>query len=277
MPELPYRFENIKGSNGLTITSIIKDFTIEGKKSTVLVPVNPSIKITDSNASTIKEQYALELETKAIQKRAEFFSTIYSYEFLTPELVLQVETIRGFHQRIREFLTFSEFEAYEHDFELHYVHGTTFIEGNNLTLNEVGQVIDQGINPEKKTLREINEVQNYIRVKKYRDNFKGNITISFLKHLHELIMNNIDIESAGVFRRTDDIRIAGSDIIPIPSMKIKTELEDRIQNFYGKIADNFFPFEQIIFFHYQFEISHPFIDGNGRVGREILNYLLSQY
>ena len=61
-------------------------------------------------------------------------------------------------------------------------------------------------------------------------------------------MNNIDIESAGVFRRTDDIRIAGSDIIPTPSMKIKTELEDRIQNFYGKIADNFFPFEQIFFF-----------------------------
>ncbi len=93
MPELAYRFENIKGSDGLTITSIVKDFTIEGKNSTVFVPVNPSITITDSNASTIKEQYALELETKAIQKRAEFFSTIYSYEFLTPELVLQVETI----------------------------------------------------------------------------------------------------------------------------------------------------------------------------------------
>ena len=96
----------------------------------------------------------------------------------------------------------------------------------------------------------INEVQNYKRVKKYRDNFKGNITISFIRHLHELIINNIDIESAGVFRRTDDIRIADSDIIPTPSLIIKTDLEDRIQNFYGKIVGNFYPFEQIILFHY---------------------------
>jgi len=277
MRELPYRFEKKKASDGAIHTYIVKDVQVEGQKTKVYVPIDPSLTITDSNASEIKERYALEIETKTIEKRAELYASKYSSAYLTRELILQVETIRSLYQRTSELFTVSELDNYERDFELHYVHGTTVIEGNTLTLKEVGQVLEHGINPEKKTLREINEVQNFKRVKKYRDSFKGRITLNFIKRLHEFIMNNIDVESAGTFRRTDDIRIAGSDIIPTPSLIIQNELEGRISDFYKKIDAKSHPFEQIVLFHYQFEIIHPFSDGNGRVGREILNYLLSQY
>jgi Fic family protein len=277
MRELPYRFEEKKNPDGTTHTYIVKDVQVEGQKTKVYVQVDPSLTITESNANEIKEQYAHEIETKTIKKRAELYAERYKATYLPFDLVLQIEIIRALHQRVSELYTISELASYRRNFELHYVNGTTSIEGNTLTLEEVGQVLEHGIAPESKTLREINEVQNFKLMKKYRDGFKGKVTIKFIKRLHELIMNNIDFESAGTFRRTDDIRIAGSDIIPTPSLIIREEIENRIDEFYQGIEEKKHPFEQIILFHYQFEIIHPFSDGNGRVGREVLNYLLDHY
>jgi Fic family protein len=89
-------------------------------------------------------------------------------------------------------------------------------------------------------------------------------------------MSNIDIESAGVFRRIDNVGISGCDLQVTPAALIESELTETINNYYKRIADGWHPFEEAIMFHYRFEMIHPFTDGNGRVGREILNYMLTR-
>jgi len=125
-------------------------------------------------------------------------------------------------------------------------------------------------------LREINEIQNFINVKNYRDNHTGKVTLHFIKKLHALIMCNIDFDSAGQFRRIDDISIAGCDVMVTPSELIEEELTQLIEKYYSSLDAGGYPFEEAVLFHYNFEMIHPFTDGNGRVGRELFNYMLNE-
>jgi len=171
-------------------------------------------------------------------------------------------------------LTTDEIEVYERDFEVNYVQGTTSIEGNTFSLEQTYDLLVNGLTPNNKSLREINEVQNFRRVKTFRDRHRGKVNIDFIKTLHSLIMNNIDLEFAGVFRRIDSIGISGSDIAVTHETMIESELEQIINDYYNRIEKGWHPFEETVMFHYKFEIIHPFTDGNGRVGREIFNYML---
>ncbi|MCW4013723.1 MAG: Fic family protein, partial [Candidatus Bathyarchaeota archaeon] len=165
-------------------------------------------------------------------------------------------------------------EVYENSFEISYIQGTTSIEGNTINQKQAYDLLVNNIIPNDKSLREINEVQNFKRVKAFRDSHRGKVSIDFIKTLHALIMNNIDYESAGTFRRTDDIGIIGCDLAVTPSLLIEDELSILIDEYYQQIEDGWHPFEAAVLFHYRFEMIHPFTDGNGRVGREVFNYML---
>jgi len=89
-------------------------------------------------------------------------------------------------------------------------------------------------------------------------------------------MDNINNEIAGVFRKADNVFIYGCDLIPTPSDLIEDELQELIYNYYNAIMSKKNPFEQAVLFHHRFEKIHPFTDGNGRTGREILNYMLAK-
>lgn len=220
--------------------------------------------------------YAYELEARAAEKRAELSSTFYTSQYLTPEQIKSIETVRHYYRTFTRFLTPSEASVYEKAFEINYIQGTTNIEGNTLTRRQAFDLLVNNITPQDKSLREINEVQNFKKVTLYRDKYRGKVSIDFIITLHSLIMSNIDIESAGVFRRIDDIGIVGCDIAITPSIMIKQELTELIKKYYKQIDAKIHPFEAAVLFHYEFEIIHPFTDGNGRVGREIFNYMLKR-
>ena len=80
----------------------------------------------------------------------------------------------------------------------------------------------------------------------------------------------------GSFRRSDDIVILGYDFLLCPSLLIEEQLQDLIDDYYTKLRNRYHPFEQAILFHLNFETIHPFGDGNGRVGREIFNYMITK-
>jgi len=254
---------------------LAKDVWFKGKKGKVkkyLGTTPPS----EGELEKYRKEHAYEIELKAALKKAHLSSKFYESDYLTNRQIKSLEEIRFVYKTFTELLTTNEINAYERKFEVTYVQGTTSIEGNTLSVGDAYDLLVNGILPEEKTLREINEVQNFIKVKEYRGKYKQRITINFIKNLHSLIMDNIDFESAGIFRRADDICIVGCDLRVSPSIMIKKELEENIEEYYSRIDGKKHPFEEAALFHYNFEMIHPFTNGNGRVGREIFNYMLNR-
>lgn len=103
--------------------------------------------------------------------------------------------------------------------------------------------------------------------------FKKKVNLKLIREFHSMIMNLLH-ETPGMFRRINLVYITGCDLGVIPTNMIEIDLKDLITRYYNAIENKKHPFEQAILFHYQFEMIHPFTDGNGRTGREVMNYLL---
>lgn len=223
-----------------------------------------------------RRRFGPELELQAAGKRAQYSSAAYKSEYLTSSELYTVERVKMLHAAVVNLLTASEIEVYERDFEISYIHGTTAIEGNTLTLSQAQDLLSHEITPQGKSLREINEVQNFKKVVRYRNAYRGRVTRDFVRNIHALVMDNIDVESAGQFRRRDDIGIEGCPLPVTPFRRIESELQELIDRYYSRIDSGYHPFEESVLFHYRFEMIHPFTDGNGRVGREIMNFMISR-
>jgi Fic family protein len=264
MTEKTYRLEKIE-KNGHIRYNIIKDVQFKDKKTKVRKRIeNPNVFI----------DYDFVLESKAISKKAELVYDYYTHDYLEKSDFLSLEEKRWKYTEFFKRASVDEISSYEKRFEWEYIHGTTAVEGNTLRLNEVADLLEYEILPQKE-LREINEIQNYKKVRPFVNGHRGKLTVSFIKKIHSLIMDHV-LETPGVFRRTGLISISGYDLPLAPPDLIENELEELIQKFYENIRTKKNPFEQIMCFHYEFEMIHPFLDGNGRVGRELLNYLLTK-
>jgi len=168
----------------------------------------------------------------------------------------------------------TELEKYRQDFDVRYVHNTTAIEGNTITLRETGLILGDNIAPKGKKLREIHEIENYRNVLQYVRTYKKDLSLNFILKLHKLIQRNIDDDAAGTLRRAQ-IFIQGSEWTPPPAFEVEDKLQDLIK-WYNKNKKKYHPFELSGIIHHRFLQIHPFADGNGRVAREILNFILNK-
>ncbi len=162
--------------------------------------------------------------------------------------------------------------SYEKDFELRFTHNSTAIEGNTLTLIETKLVLEDGVSVGGKELREIYEVINhkkaYAYVKKCIKNNKP-LTENIVKDLHAILTENII--TGGIYRNQEG-RISGAGFTPPAG----NEMYIQIKNFYEdlKCQTNLNAIELAAWTHAEFVRIHPFIDGNGRTGRLLMNYQL---
>jgi Fic family protein len=146
------------------------------------------------------------------------------------------------------------------------------IEGSTLTLRETASIILENLNIKEKTLIEQIEAKNHKSALVYvftHIQQGGDIDETLLKRLHEILMNGI-LDTAGSYRY-HPVRIVGSQTITANYLKIP----ELISNLFAEIKNtDLDAITQASVFHAKFEIIHPFPDGNGRVGRLILNAML---
>jgi len=163
----------------------------------------------------------------------------------------------------------------EEEFSIVWTYNSNAIEGNTLTLQETELVVNTGITIGGKTVNEHLEAINHfkgIEFLKSIVNKKEEISEKIIKKMHKIILSTIDDEEAGNYRRTN-VRIVGANHIPPQSMKIPRLMEEFI-NWYYENERKLDKSQMAAELHYRFVMIHPFIDGNGRVARLLMNLYL---
>lgn len=157
------------------------------------------------------------------------------------------------------------------DIMLRWIYHSNAIEGNTLTLKET-KVVLEGITIGGKTLREHFEVINHREAILFVEDLVQQNTLlneRDIKLLHQLILKNIDQQNAGTYRHQNLI-ISGATHRPPDHTKVADMMFDFIQ-WYQTQAVLLHPIERAARVHGEFVKIHPFIDGNRRTSRLLMN------
>ncbi len=161
--------------------------------------------------------------------------------------------------------------------DIEYTYESNRIEGNTLTLQETALVVNEGVTISGKSMREHLEAINHTEAINYiKDIAKQDIEISerTIKEIHALILHGIDRENAGRYR-TVPVMISGSTHMPPQPYLIEKQMEDFMLRFQQMENEKVHPVLVAAYLHDELVRIHPFIDGNGRTSRLLMNlYLL---
>lgn len=154
---------------------------------------------------------------------------------------------------------------------LEWIYNSNAIEGNTLTLMET-KVVLEGITIGGKTLREHLEVINHKDAILYIEEIvraQEPLREWQIKNIHRLVLKAIDDKYAGIYRE-QRVLIAGAKHVPPEVYFIKEQMENFIK-WYNTDAKTLHPLEIAAMVHIKFVGIHPFVDGNGRTSRLLLN------
>ena len=160
--------------------------------------------------------------------------------------------------------------------DIEYTYESNRIEGNTLTLQETELVINEGVTISGKSMREHLETINHAEAIGYIKDFaKKEIEINerTIKEIHAIILHGINRENAGRYR-TVPVMISGSRHMPPQPYLIEKQMEDFMINFRKMETGKVHPVLTAAYLHNELARIHPFIDGNGRTARLLMNLFL---
>ena len=155
------------------------------------------------------------------------------------------------------------------------VYNSNAIENSTLTLEETERILLEQVLPRNVSVREVFEAKNLARITEYkRAKAKdSDLNKDLILLLHQILIGGIDDAIAGRFRGPGEYVRVGTHIAPAPEhVELMT---DNILIEYSSDLGSYF-LDKIARFHLDFESVHPFCDGNGRLGRVLINFQLIQ-
>ncbi|XP_063769360.1 protein adenylyltransferase FICD isoform X2 [Pseudophryne corroboree] len=159
----------------------------------------------------------------------------------------------------------------------HHIYHTVAIEGNTLSLSEIRHIIETRYAVPGKSLEEQNEVIGMHAAMKYVNTTLvsriGSVTIDDILEIHRRVLGYVDPIEAGRFR-TNQVFV-GHHIPPHPGDVYK-HMQEFVQWLNSEDAMNLHPVEFAALAHYKLVYIHPFVDGNGRTCRLLMNLILMQ-
>jgi Fic family protein len=156
-----------------------------------------------------------------------------------------------------------------------WIYNSNAIEGSTITLQETRLILETGLTVGGKSLREHFEVVNHKEAIQYVEELVQNtepITAFHVRQIHKLILTHIDDENAGSYRKTQ-VRIAGAPFAPPESWQI-TSLMAEWSDWVASAEGSMHPIILAAQAHHRLVAIHPFVDGNVRTARLVMNLLL---
>lgn len=155
-----------------------------------------------------------------------------------------------------------------------WTYNSNAIEGNTLTLSETKVVLENGITIKGKPLKDHLEAINHKEAINFIEELVSknlSLTEYDIKSIYYLILKEIDSNNAGKYRQ-ENVLISGAKHIPPIFINVPFEMQKLIENY--KKWQDLHPIVRACYLHGEFVKIHPFVDGNGRTARLLLNFEL---
>jgi Fic family protein len=155
------------------------------------------------------------------------------------------------------------------------VYNSNAIENSTLTISETEKILLNLEVSRNVSVREVFEAKNLAQVFEYikKKISTENMSKDLILFLHKILISNIDESISGRFRKEHEYVRVGSHIAPAPE-HVSAMIDAALLEYSSRHTEYFL--QRIANFHLEFEHIHPFCDGNGRIGRVLINYQLLQ-
>ncbi len=218
------------------------------------------------------KKFTLETENKILEKKVNLLKkSINKFEYpLSLEEVKKIEKMNLCYHEILNNLHKKDIEDLKKRFIANFIFESNAIEGNSLTLKNYQEIIFEKRISKSSDLREVYDAKNSYETFSWLFNIRKPISDELITEIHKRIIKNIDDRTG---YRNVPVFLLGSKTKLSPPELVKEEMKKLIL-WYNDNKDKIYPLELAFKFHHKFEKIHPFADGNGRVGRMLLNYIL---
>ena len=189
-------------------------------------------------------------------------------------LHFQQYNLQGIDQR--RPLTKEEVRELDSYFRIGLTYSSNALEGNTLTLSETKVIIEDGITIGGKPLKDCFEATGHAKAYDWMINVArgGELAIreDTILQLHRLFYSGIDLTNAGAYRK-HQVFITGTDYVPPVAADVPAQMVAFIAELWEK-QNKLHPVELAAFAHRRLVDIHPFVDGNGRTARLLMNLIL---
>lgn len=163
---------------------------------------------------------------------------------------------------------------YLENFLIKFTYNTNRIEGSTLTLKDTSNLLTEGISPKNKPVKDIKEAESHKKLFYIMLDHKKDLNLNVVLYWHKVLLDNVDKEIAGRIR-DHQVAIAGTTVqLPYPA-ELNVLLEEFFK-WYNLAKNKINPVELAALVHLKFVSIHPFTDGNGRISRILMNFVLNK-
>jgi len=157
-------------------------------------------------------------------------------------------------------------------FAIHFTYDTQKIEGSTLSLRETADLLTRGITPKAKSIRDVKEAEAHKALFDEMLKTKKDISYSLVLYWHKKLFQVTKPDLAGKIR-AHQVAISGSTFLPPSPVEVYPLLQDFFK-WYDKSKTKLHPTVLAALVHLKFVTIHPFGDGNGRISRLLMNFVL---
>jgi Fic family protein len=157
-------------------------------------------------------------------------------------------------------------------FMIEFTYDTNRIEGSKLSFKDTAMLLEHGISPKDKPIRDVKEAESHKKVFYEMLSYKGDLSIGILLKWHKGLFDETKPAIAGKLRDYQ-VYISGSRFRPPSALEVRTQILEFFR-WYDAEKSKTNPVELAALAHVKFETIHPFGDGNGRIGRLLMNFIL---
>lgn len=203
-------------------------------------------------------------------KKKDFMQEFYREKFLE-----DLDRIKkNFNQEHKSFPK-SAREKSKETFSTRFTYNTQRIEGSTLTLKETANLLEEGITPSSKPIRDVKEAEAHKKIFFKMLEYEKNLSLQSVLEWHRELLKDTKSDIAGKIR-SHNVELSQSKFKP----PMRIELEILLKEFfdwYNKNKSKIHPVELAGLVHLKFVTIHPFTDGNGRISRLMMNFILKRY